>query len=205
MSVKNLYIIRHGETAFNKSNIVQGSGVDTDLNETGKRQAAMFYEAYKTHPFDVVYTSALQRSQQSVAGFLQRGIPHIIMPELNEISWGDFEGKAQTLEQRAVYWQMIQKWNAGELDAKIPNGESPLEMQERQKAAVTSIIKHPASEILICMHGRAMKSFLCLLLGVPLTQMEDFPHVNLCLYQLACENGNFRLVKHNDTGHLVSE
>lgn len=205
MPVKNLFIIRHGETEFNKMNIVQGSGVDTDLNETGRQQAGRFYDAYKDYPFGVVYTSALRRSQQSVAAFIQQGIPHVIMAELNEISWGDFEGKAQTAEQRAIYWQMIHKWNTGELDAKITNGESPVEMQERQKAALVSMLEHPANDILVCMHGRAMKSFLCLLLGVPLTRMEDFPHVNLCLYHVAYQNGAFSLVKHNDSMHLSSE
>ncbi|MES2559340.1 MAG: histidine phosphatase family protein [Bacteroidota bacterium] len=204
MPSKNLFIIRHGETEFNKLNIVQGSGVDTDLNETGLAQAGRFYEIYRQHPFEAVYTSALKRSQQSVAGFLQSGIPHVIMPELNEISWGDFEGKPQSMEQRALYWEMINQWNAGNLDAKISNGESPLQMQERQRTALASMMAHPAKEILVCMHGRAMKSFLCLLLDVPLTRMEDFPHVNLCLYQVEYQNGMFRLVKHNDTGHLVS-
>ena len=33
--MKKIYIIRHGETDFNRMNIVQGNGVDTDLNETG--------------------------------------------------------------------------------------------------------------------------------------------------------------------------
>lgn len=203
MSVKHIFIIRHGETDFNKQNIVQGSGVDTDLNETGRQQAKQFFEAYKNFPFEVVYTSALKRSQQSVAGFLKKGIHHIVMPELNEISWGDFEGKKQTPEQRALYWDMIQKWNAGELDAKIPNGESPLEMQERQKRVLRSILENPAQYILICMHGRAMKSFLCLLLNIPLTQMEDFPHVNVCLYQLEHKEGGFSLIKHNDTAHFA--
>ncbi|MES2779147.1 MAG: histidine phosphatase family protein [Bacteroidota bacterium] len=204
MLVKKLYIIRHGETEFNKLNIVQGSGVDTDLNETGRTQAGLFYQAYMQHPFNEVYTSALKRSQQSVAGFLEMGLPHIIMPELNEISWGDFEGKQQTIEQRTIYWEMIHKWNAGELDAKIPNGESPIEMQARQQKVKQAIIDSTASEILVCMHGRAMKSFLCLLLDVSLTRMEDFPHTNLCLYQLEYENNTFKLVKSNDTLHLAA-
>lgn len=202
MSIKHIYIIRHGETDFNKQNIVQGSGVDTDLNETGRQQAKQFFEAYKDVPFGVVYTSALKRSQQSVADFLKKGIRHIAMPELNEISWGDFEGKTQTPEQKTLYWEMIQKWNAGELNAKIPSGESPLEMQERQKRVLRSILEHPAQHILVCMHGRAMKSFLCLLLNVPLTQMEEFPHVNVCLYQLEYKEGLFSLIKHNDTAHF---
>lgn len=204
MPAKQIFIIRHGETEYNKLNIVQGSGVDTDLNETGIKQAKQFFDTYQSFPFDLVYTSALKRSQQSVAGFLQKGIQHVVMPELNEISWGDFEGKPQTLEQRALYWQMIHKWNAGELDAKIRNGESPIEMQERQKKIFHSIVESEAQNILICMHGRAMKSFLCLLLNIPLTQMDDFPHVNLCLYQLEYDDNSFSLLKHNNTDHFVA-
>jgi broad specificity phosphatase PhoE len=205
MSVKNIYIIRHGETEFNKLNIVQGSGVDTDLNDTGKQQAAAFFDAYHDFPFDHIYTSALKRSQQSVKGFLEKGLPHTIIPELNEISWGDFEGKLQTVEQRMVYWQMIHKWNAGELYAKIPNGESPLDVQEKQKPAASLILsKTDEQNILICMHGRAMKIFLCLLLNIPLTRMEEFQHTNLCLYQVEYDNNICRLVKQNDIGHLAS-
>jgi probable phosphoglycerate mutase len=176
--------------------------VDTALNETGIWQSDMFYNSYKNHPFDIVFTSALKRSQQSVKGFIAMGIPHIILPELNEISWGDFEGKPQSEQQKALYWNMIQLWNSGVLDAKIPNGESPLEMQGRQKKALQLMLETDAENILVCMHGRAMKSFLCLLLGVPLTQMEEFPHANLCLYQLEYDGFSFSLVRRNDIEHL---
>jgi phosphoserine phosphatase len=205
MAIKNLYIIRHGETEFNKLNIVQGSGVDMPLNETGLKQAEQFYHAYKTHPFQVVYTSALVRSQQSVQSFINGGMRHIALPQLNEISWGDFEGKQQTPEQKQVYWHMINEWNAGNLDAKIPNGESPKEMQTRQQLALHTIMQSPETEILICMHGRAMKSFLCLMLNVPLTQMEKFQHSNLCLYQLQFSEQKFTLVTANDTAHLYKD
>jgi phosphoserine phosphatase len=199
---KNLYIIRHGETDFNKQNIVQGSGVNMPLNATGQKQALQFYQAYHNHPFQVVYTSALIRSQQSVAQFIDKGIKHIAMPELNEISWGDFEGKQQTPEQRDTYWKLINDWNNGVLDAKIENGESPIEMQLRQQAALDRILKSNETEILICMHGRAMKSFLCLLLNEPLTQMEKFQHSNLCLYYLVYENGAFILKISNSLSHF---
>jgi broad specificity phosphatase PhoE len=202
MTAKNIYIIRHGETEFNKQNIVQGSGVDTDLNEMGRQQAAAFYKQYQHHPFDIVYTSALKRTHQSVAGFLQKGLPHIVLPELNEISWGIFEGKQQTDAQRMVYWETINDWNNGLLHTKIAGGESPLEMQQRQRIAFDHILQNNHANILICMHGRAMKSFLCLLLNRPLTQMESFQHTNLCLYHISQTPHGFELVSGNNTDHL---
>jgi probable phosphoglycerate mutase len=47
MGNKLIYIIRHGETDFNKLGIVQGSGIDSDLNPRGVQQAANFYAFYK--------------------------------------------------------------------------------------------------------------------------------------------------------------
>jgi broad specificity phosphatase PhoE len=201
--MKKLFIIRHGETEFNRLNIVQGSGVDTPLNEIGLKQARAFHAFYKEYPFEHVFTSALTRSQQSVAGFIENSTPHTILPQLNEISWGDFEGKQQTPEQKAIYWEIINKWNNGDLHAKIPNGESPIEIQERQKQALDIILNQPASEILICMHGRAMKSLLCLLLNEPLTKMEQFQHSNLCLYEVHAHTENSKLIRANDTAHLL--
>ncbi|EJF08716.1 histidine phosphatase family protein, partial [Pontibacter sp. BAB1700] len=37
MSIKKIYLIRHGQTDFNLQGIVQGSGVDASLNELGRR------------------------------------------------------------------------------------------------------------------------------------------------------------------------
>lgn len=202
-SMKKLFIIRHGETEFNRLNIVQGSGVDTDLNALGMQQAEAFYQYYRNHPFEHVFTSTLKRSNQSVAAFIENGIPHTRLAELNEISWGDFEGKQQTPEQKAMYWEMINKWNKGDLHAKIPNGESPFEMQQRQKRALDIILNQPESEILICMHGRAMKSLLCLLLNQPLTQMEQFQHRNLCLYEVHINAEKYHLMRANDVTHLL--
>ena len=200
---KQWYIIRHGETEPNRMQIIQGSGIDAPLNDRGKRQARDFFSAYRHIPFDAVYTSALIRTKESVAQFLASGLPHIEVPELNEISWGDFEGKPQTPDQKRIYWEMIEAWNKGELDKKITNGESPIELQLRQQKALETILNHEAEQILICMHGRAMKSFLCLMLNKPLTAMEEFQHSNLCLYQVRYTGAEFNLQLSNSILHLV--
>lgn len=200
---KTLYIIRHGETEFNRMNIVQGSGVDTDLNITGNDQAKKFHAFYHHLVFDKIYCSALKRTRQSVQPFIDSGIEYTVLPELNEISWGCIEGKPQSEEQKLHYLSVVKKWNAGELDEKIPDGESPNEMQQRQKIALEHIMGNTSEKnVLICMHGRALKSFLCLLLNMPLTKMEEFLHTNLGLYMLKYNGSDFILMKQNDTEHL---
>ena len=112
-SIKNLFIIRHGQTDLNLRRIVQGSGVDAPLNATGHAQAAAFFRAFGHVPFDGVYTSVLQRAIQSVELFLDLGIPHVATAALNEISWGKYEGVAVSPEENAYYHQMINRWAAG--------------------------------------------------------------------------------------------
>lgn len=201
--MKKLFIVRHGETDFNRQNIVQGSGIDMPLNDLGFRQAHAFYEFYKDYPFEHVFTSTLIRSQQSVAKFIEK-LPHTFLSGLNEISWGDFEGKPQTPEQKIAYFNLTESWNKGDVHARTPNGESPFELQQRQQIALNEILhNNDANDILICMHGRAMKSFLCLLLNEPLTKMENFQHRNLCLYEIHINNVETKLIRANDTTHLL--
>ena len=66
MTIKNLYIVRHGQTDLNKQGIVQGRGMDTELNAEGRLQADLFYRSHKEVPFDKIYISELRRTQQSI-------------------------------------------------------------------------------------------------------------------------------------------
>ncbi|MFY8021713.1 MAG: histidine phosphatase family protein [Bacteroidia bacterium] len=200
---KIIYIIRHGETDFNKLGIVQGSGVDKELNDLGKLQAQRFFDYYKDIKFDHIYTSNLIRTQQSVLPFIERGQKYTKMQELNEISWGIFEGKQQSSEERAVYWEVVNAWRAGNYSARITNGESARDMQNRQIPGIQKIMSNTHEKcILICMHGRAMKSFLCTLLNEPLSKMEEFEHSNLGLYLLEKNENGFKLIKRNDRSHF---
>ncbi|MSQ78207.1 MAG: histidine phosphatase family protein [Flavobacteriaceae bacterium] len=203
MGKKLLYIIRHGETDQNKMNIVQGSGVDSCLNANGQAQAQAFYEHYKDTPFQKVYVSALQRTHQSVKPFLDAGLPHEQLPGLNEISWGIYEGIPHSKEFFNQYQQRVEDWREGRLHLPIDGGESPQDLNERQKPAVEHILSKQEEEtILVCTHGRALKALLCLLLDIPLTQMDTFEHQNLGLYLFEFADGKFNLLKRNDHEHL---
>lgn len=204
MERKKIYLIRHGQTDYNKKGVVQGSGVDAPLNELGQRQALGFYEKYKSIPFDKVYTSALIRSIQSVQKFIDDGIPHVSFDGLNEINWGIYEGKIVNNDNNKYYEQVTEAWMQGKSDLQIEGGESPLMVQERQKPVLEHIVEQEGdNNILICMHGRAMRIFLCLLLNIPLKEMDSFAHDNLGLYLLNYHQSKFSIETANDRSHLV--
>ncbi len=200
---KTIHLIRHGQTDFNLQNIIQGSGIDSELNATGRQQALQFYEAYKHMPYHHIYTSQLKRAIQSVEGFIKAGIPHTALSELNEINWGVMEGKKGSTANRGLYLEMISKWSSGILDIAVEGGETPAQMFARQSEGLKKIMEKPDEQhILICMHGRAIRSFLCLLTNTPLKDMERWEHNNLCLYELEFNGQHFDVSKENDIFHL---
>ena len=200
---KTIYIIRHGETDFNKKGIIQGSGKDSDLNNTGRQQAEQFYKAYHHIPFDAIYTSELKRTQQSIEPFVKAGKTFEAIAEFNEINWGIFEGLVSTPESHKVYLDIVNDWKAGLLDRAIEGGETPNQMQRRQQLGLEKIMtRKNEQKVLICMHGRAIRSFLCLLTNTPLEQMDVYKHHNLCLYVLQQNGNKFEIIEQNCSKHL---
>jgi probable phosphoglycerate mutase len=201
---KKIYLIRHGQTDYNKRGVVQGSGIDAPLNALGEQQAQAFYEKYKSTAFDTVYTSKLIRSIQSVQKFIDSGIPHISFAGLNEINWGIYEGKIVNNDENQYYHQVTDAWARGESKLQINGGDSPWMVQERQKSVLEHILAQPNEKtILICMHGRAMRIFLCLLLNCDLKEMDSFAHDNLGLYLLDYHENKFSVEAANDVSHLA--
>jgi len=200
---KTLYIIRHGQTDLNKRGIIQGRGMDTDLNDEGRKQAQQFFDAYKSVPFDKIYISALKRTQQSVQPFIELGIPFEKLSGLDELGWGVHEGQPGTTENKAAFMQIMRSWLDGKLDEKFEGGESPNEVKKRQLEALKIIMSHTEEKtVLICMHGRALRLLLCILANKPLTEMEAFPHQNLVLYKVVYDGTTYDIVDFNNSGHL---
>ena len=205
MSSKKIYIVRHGQTDFNLQNIVQGSGVDSSLNRQGRLQAEAFYNAYKAVPFDKVYTSALKRTKETVASFLDQGIPWESLAGLNEISWGTKEGFKITPEEDEYYHYMLKQWQLGNTSLRIEGGESPEDVVKRMQPALDHILAQTDEKnVLVCMHGRAIRIILCMLLNYPLKSMDMFEHENLCLYLVNYNGSFFNVERYNDTSHLRS-
>lgn len=200
---KTIYIVRHGQTDFNKLGIVQGSGVNSDLNALGKLQAEAFYKHYKDINFNKIYSSELKRTVQSVASFQGAGHDIIKHPGFNEINWGKVEGVSMDSKLKREFYSITYKWSQGQTNIAIEGGETPDAMQIRQREGIQEILRHESDRnILIASHGRAMRSLLCTMLDLPLSKMDDFDHSNLCLYVLTYEAGKFYMQIQNSTEHL---
>lgn len=202
--MKNIYIIRHGQTDFNVRLIIQGRGINSDLNDEGLKQAKAFFDKYHPVDFDVVYTSALKRTHQTVSHFIAQNIPHEIRDSIDEISWGNFEGKEHEESLKETFYAIVDEWRKGNLTIKIDGGESAQDLADRLMPFVEEIKNSTHENILVCTHGRTLRVLICLLTNTPVSKMDSFEHTNTCLYKLRYDGTLFHLELENDIVHLSS-
>ena len=89
----HFYIIRHGETVFNRKGRIQG-WCDSPLTDLGVSQAKQLGKELKNIPFDVCFCSTSERAIDTANYILEgRNIKIISSKKLKEQSFGDFEAE----------------------------------------------------------------------------------------------------------------
>ena len=161
----NLFIIRHGQTTWNKENLFQGQS-NIPLNSNGISQAENLATSLKDKKIDIIYSSPLDRAVQT-ANILNQyhNAPHIIDPLITERYLGELEGKCAFDYDLPTIWKHILN-----LDAKSDSiyGIETLELLlKRGKEFLNKIILqygNTSNNIYIVAHG-SMNLALLLLLG----------------------------------------
>lgn len=95
--IYDFYLIRHGETDYNKGQLAQGN-IEVPLNEAGRQQASAAAAELRRMglSFDLVLSSPLGRAAETgeiVSGIPQSDPRFILIPELHEMAFGELEGK----------------------------------------------------------------------------------------------------------------
>lgn len=87
------YIIRHGQTNWNKEGRIQGK-TDIELNEEGIKQAKEAKNILKDYPIDMIVSSPLKRARKTAEIINEtRKAPIVLDKALEERGFGEFEGK----------------------------------------------------------------------------------------------------------------
>lgn len=159
----NIYVVRHGQTDWNREGRIQG-GTDNPLNSTGREQAATLGRTLADVRIDAVYSSSHQRARQTAAVFEGRA-PIVAMDELRERFFGKFEGANDKDPAILADWNK-RRFTWGD---DMEGGESLESQARRAEAALKQIReKHAAGgTIVIVGHGGINPLLVSLLTGVP--------------------------------------
>lgn len=201
-----LYLVRHGQTEYNRLHIVQGRKINSDLNARGIEQAERLAERLSTTPLDAFYASPLRRCVQTAAAVHRYHplAPIHLLPDLEEMSWGDLEGLPDSDYTRTVFREMYERWRQGDFDARVPGGESIREVADRAMRAFRRIVtNHADGTVLVVAHGRLLRVLLASVLPhVGLTRMQEIQHANTSVNCVVVEDGVAEAQLLNCTAHL---
>ncbi len=172
--MKNILLIRHGQSEWNKLNLFTGFK-NIELSEQGIDEANKAGQNFKNLniKFDIVFTSELKRAQETAKIILKNldqwdhlyGEGKIITDiKLNERDYGDLTGlnKKETADKFGE--EQVHKWRRGYSD-QPPNGESLKDVVRRVKIYFKESI-NPAiqsadnNNILIAAHGNSLRALL---------------------------------------------
>lgn len=201
--MKHFFIIRHGETEYNKLRLLQGRGIDASLNKKGRLQALAVSKVLESYPITRIVTSSLIRTKQTAAPFAQHTHTEIeSWSEFDEMSFGDFEGKP--FFDVIKHLQELQEvWSNGQTDVEVPGGESPNEVFKRSSSKLFDIAKNSTeSHIALFIHGRLIRILLSGILGYGLKNMQNIEHENGAINHITWEKGVFHPNRLNMTEHL---
>lgn len=202
--MKQLFLIRHGETDNNKAHIIQGRSLDASINELGKAQAEAICEAMRPYEIQKLVASGLVRTHQTIQPLaLQRKLEVEKYPELDEIDFGDLEGKVFTEIQDQIS-ELSDQWKSGNVDFAPAHGESPRQTFERANQKVKEVLQRSEAESIVFMiHGRLTRILLSEWLGYGLKNMHKIEHQNGAINHLTWHDGIFKAVELNKTDHLL--
>ncbi|KAJ3168720.1 hypothetical protein HDU87_000965 [Geranomyces variabilis] len=177
-TVKRLFLCRHGQTAANATGVLQGSGIDQSLNDEGVAQAERLRDRLADVPCDLIISSKLKRARETAQFVYQKhsDAPFLEIGELAEISWGEWEGT-----HHAGLRELWASWEAGDFTAKVPGGESPLEVEKRAVDALYQLMERPESNMIIIVHGRLLRVMMASIFYHSLVRMSEFGHHNTCI------------------------
>lgn len=149
-----IYLLRHGETAYNAEKRYQGVR-DIPLSDAGRAKLRRANFSPRT-----VYVSPLCRARES-ASILFPTAAQTVVPGLREMCFGAFEGRNyEEMEHDPAY----RAWVDGGCMGRCPGGESRVEFSERVCAAFERLadaaVRAGENTLVIAAHGGTQMAVL---------------------------------------------
>ena len=196
------YIIRHGETEWNRQGLLQGQ-LNSPLSELGLNQAKALAEFFDSHDWDHIVCSDLGRALQTAEIIKDSSNKELITdPRLRERNLGIAQGLT-TEGFSKKYPEEFEKFKGGSPDVAIKGGES---MRERFVRCIRCIEecceKYCGQKVIIVTHGGVLDSVFRHITRIPLNQPRTFSLFNASVNTVEVKEGAWSIVSWGHIEHL---
>jgi broad specificity phosphatase PhoE len=187
--VTELYLVRHGETDWNRARRLQGI-LDTPLNSVGVSQARHLADRFRSQTVSAVVTSPLSRAQHTARQIARRTrAAFVVDPLLAEIDHGAWTGLTIPAIARACTDAVIgDHLQPDALD--VSDGETLVAAYRRASAVLRRLVAAPApASLVIVSHGVINALLTCAAVGRAPARINEYPQPNGCTYRLRFRRG----------------
>lgn len=199
-----VYLLRHGETAWNADGNRYCGRTDLPLTAIGIQQAKVVSDQLKRIHFDAVFSSPLQRALQT-AQIASGGKDVVTDSRLTEIDFGKWEGKTKEefIAENKNLW--VNWLNDPAASPAGGTGENAKSVIERVSEFYIDLLKrYPSGKVLVVGHNGINRLYLSYKLGMPLRNYRKFFLDNAAItlftlcekdgFQLKCLNGSIKIL-----------
>lgn len=166
-----LYLVRHGETVANVMRRLDTALPGSSLTDFGARQGVQFGLEYREQRSSILVSSQARRAQQTaelIGGVWET--EHQITEGIHEVQVGDLENRLDR-EAHETFAGVVRSWHRGEIDTKLPGGESLEMVYERylpvvERLAETHLRGDEQRDVYLVSHGAAIRLVAARLAGV---------------------------------------
>lgn len=177
--MKDLYLMRHGETLFNQRRKIQG-WCDSPLTEAGINQAKQAKNILSKIKFDHFYSSTAERCVDTLELITDQ--PYQRLKGLKERYFGSFEGESEDLNPPVAKYDEFFSLYGGEIRKGV---------MDRMVTTLTNIMEQPdCQKVLAVSHAGACRCFLSHL-GNPEQLLNGKRLTNCCILHYKYDNGRF--------------
>ena len=155
-----MILVRHGESEFSARSACNGDPLVEGgaLTERGGEQALALGLLLADDPLDLCVTTEFARTRETAdIALAGRDVPRLVVPELNDIRFGRFEGL--TLEEYRVWARA-----APPGEACPGGGESRAQAAQRFTAGYRLLLARPERTLLVVAHALPIRYVLSALL-----------------------------------------
>jgi probable phosphoglycerate mutase len=170
MTAPRLVLVRHGQTSANVIHALDTRPPGAPLTDLGLAQADALAERLAADPvvggrISAVHASRATRAQQTAAPLAAAlDLDVQVVDGVHEIFAGDLENRSDR-DARERFEEVYSAWERGDLDARLPGGESARELRTRFVAAVEGITAPATGPVVLVSHGAAIRLGAAALLG----------------------------------------
>ena len=168
----SLVLVRHGQSEWTAQGLWTGWR-DVPRSPEGIAEARRAGELLRDIPFDIAYTSALTRAQQTLEEIKRvlgrEDLPTVTDPALNERDYGDLTGKNKWKILEEYGEEQFLKWRRS-WDYPVPGGETLKDVYARvvpyyQREILPQL--REGRNVLIAAHGNSLRALVKYLENIP--------------------------------------